>query len=415
MQLKKRAVSAVVSLAVTASLAAAPALLLPASAAQAPTADARTSVTAECAAAKSRLATAKTQKTKAARTVVKARKALGKAKKSHQAARVKKAKRVLLNARHRYAAKSGNVNTANKSMAYACSAPNSAVRANAIGQKTNLLALGAGTPTDLIGLSQLTGLLDTLLPGVSGLLSPAQLTSLLGGLNTGPLSLADATALLGGSFSPSELQSLLSGAASPAVLLELVQHIVGQLNGLTGNALPIPGVTNLTGVLDTIAGVFGALDPSQLGGLVGLLLTAVGKGGTTLDATQLTSLLDGLVPGLSGLLDPAQLTGLLGGLNGGGFSAATLTNLLGGQFSLTQIQSVLGGTAGADLVGEVLANVVAQLGTLGGGGLSLPGGAIDPSILTGLVTTITTLVTDVVGGLVTTVGGLVCTLLPILC
>ena len=75
---------------------------------------------------------------------------------------------------------------------------------------------------------------------------------------------------------------------------------------------------------------------------------------------------------------------------------------------------MLAGTAGSDLLGEVLANLIAQLGTVGGGDLTLPG-TVDAGVLSTLVASVTTLVTDVIGGLVTTIGNTVCTLLPILC
>jgi hypothetical protein len=414
MHLKTRTVSAVVTMAVTASLAVAPALLQPTAAAAAPAAPARSSVTAECAAAQSSLASARTSKARAHKALVKARKALRSAKRSHRHTRIVKAKRVLAKARHRYAVRSQNVNTANKAMAYACSAPTSATRANATGQQLDLLAMGTGGLTDLINLSQLTTLLDRLLPGASGILSPAQLTALLSGFNTSPLGLADATALLGGSFTPAQLQSLLDGTASPALLLELANHIIGQLSGLTGGAVPVPGAFDPTALLQTIAGMFGNLDPSQLGGLLDLLLAGVGQPGATLDSAKLTGLINGLIPGVSTLLDPTQLTAMLGAVNGGSLDAGTLSNLLGGQFSAAQLQQVLAGTASPDLLAQVLASVSAQVGTIGGGDLALPG-TLDPSVVTGLISTVTGLVTGLLGGGGGGGGGVLCTLLPILC
>jgi hypothetical protein len=414
MQLKNRTVSAVVSLAVGATLAVAPALLAPASATPAPSADARMTVTAECAAARTGLANAQSQKAAAHRAVVKAKKKLRKAKHSHRPARIKKAKRVLKKARHRYAVRSRAVNTQNKRVAYACAAPTSATRANATGQKIDLLVLATGTLTSLLDTTQLTALLDRLLPGVSGVLSPAQLTSLTSGFNTGPLTLDDATALLDGSFTPAQLTSILDGTASPALVLDLADHIISQLSGMAGG-FPIPGSFDPTDLLQTIAGVFGTLDPSQLGSLLALVTLGVNGDPTGYDLTKLTTLLDALVPGVSTQLTPTQLTSMLTALNAGGLDAGTLTNLLGGQFSAAQLQQVLAGTAGSDLLGGVIANVMAQLGTVGGGNLALPG-TLDPSVLTSLVSTVTTLVTDLLGGVLGGgTGGLVCTLLPILC
>jgi hypothetical protein len=412
MQFRKRTLSAVLTLAVTASLAVVPALMESTAATAAPSAPARASVTAECAAAQADLATAKSQKAKAKKALAKARKALRKAKHTHNAAKIKKAKRVVAKKRYRYQVRSNNVNVQNKRMAYACSAPTSATRAEQTGGQTDLLVMASGILPGLLDLTQLKALLDRIVPGVSGALSPAQLTSLLGGFNTGALSLDEATALLGGTFTPTELQALLNGAASPALVLELIQHIAGQLSGLTGGAVPVPASVDPTSVLTTISGIFGKLSPTQLGDLIKLLLTTVGSGSQTLDAAKLTSLLDGLVPGLPPL-STDQVNGLLAGANAGVLDASTLSNLLGGQVSPTDLQSVLGGGATDVLKGAVLAQIIAQLGTLSGGGLTVPG-TLDPSVLTSLVSTVTTLVGNVVAS-VPIVGPVVCTLLPILC
>lgn len=411
MHFRKRTLSAVLTLAVTASLAVVPALMESTAATAVPSAPARASVTAECAAAQADLATAKSQKAKATKALVAARKALRAAKHSHRPARIKKAKRVVAKARYRFQVRSTNVNIQNKRMAYACSSPTSATRAEQTGGQTDLLVMATGILPDVLDLTQLKALLDRIVPGVSGALTPGQLSSLLTGFNAGPLTPAEATALLGGTFTPTELQALLSGAASPALVLELIQHIAGQLSGLTAGAVPVPGSVDPTSVLQTISGLFGALSSNQLGSLLGLLVTAVHPGGATLDQSQLTNLLTGL--GVSTALTPTQVTDLLAGANGA-LDPATLTNLLGGQFSQAEITSVLGGTASTALVGEVLANVIAQLGTLDGNALTSPG-TIDPTTLTNLVNQVTSLVTTVVTTTTTIVTGVVCTLLPIFC
>lgn len=414
MKLTHRALSTLAILAVTASLAVVPGLAQTATATDAPVAPARTSVTAECAAAQAALSAARTSKAKAHRAVVKARKALRKATKTHRPVKVRKAKRVLKKARHRYQVRTHRVRVQTARVGYACSSPRSAARATGTGMKLDLLASASGLVTQVIDLTQLNALLDRLLPGVGDQLDAGQLTALLTGFNSGALSLDEATALLGGFFSPEEIEALLGGTASPELVLELAEHIIGQLSGLAGG-FPVPGSFDPTGLLETFAGIFGSLDPAQLGGLVDLLLSAVGESGTSLDPAELTDLLDALIPGLSSALDPAELTSMLDAVNAGSLDPATLTNLLGGQFTAAELGDVQGGTASADLVGEVLANVVAQLGTLGGDDLELPG-MLDPTVLQDLVDTVTGLVADLLGGLlVGDEGGLVCTLLPILC
>lgn len=401
-------------IAMTASLGAVPGVLQSATASPAGADGARSSVTAECAHAHSVLASARARQVAAKKSVAKAKKSLRSAKKAHRPVKVKKARKILKKARVRYSVRTGVVRNANARVAYACAAPTSTTRAHGTGMRIGLLGLATGTVTQVIDLVQLNALLDRLLPGVAGLLGPAQQTALLSGFNTEGLALEDADLLLGSAFSPEQLQSLLAGTAGPDLVLALAQDVLAQLSGLTGGSVPVPGSFDPTALVETFAGMFGALDPSQLGSLLGLLATAVGAGGSSFDAAELTSLLDALVPGVSGLLDPAQLTSLLSGLNAGGLDAATLSNLLGGQFSEAELGQVLAGTADASLVGEVLAHVVAQLGTLGGGDLVLPG-TLDAGVLTDLVDTVTGIVTDLLGGVLGAVGGVICTLLPVLC
>lgn len=410
MQLRLRTASVTAILAMAASLTVVPGVLSTATASPAPD---RTSVTAECAAAQSALASARAGKAQAHRKLVKARKALRKAKHSHRPAKVRKAKRVVKTWRHRQQVRTHNVQVQSARVGYACSAPNSSARATGTGMKIDLIAIASGLTTGSIDLTQLTALLDQLLPGVGDQLEPGKLTALLSGFNSGALSLDDATILLGSVFTPEELSALLAGTASPDLVLELVEDVIAQLSGLAGG-FPVPGSFDPTDLFETLAGMFGGLDPTQLGGLVDLLLSAVGESGTTLDPTELTDLLDALIPGLSALLDPADLTAMLGAVNGGSLDAGTLSNLLGGQFSAAELQQVLDGTASTALVGEVLAQVVAQLGTAGGGDLVLPG-TLDLSTLQDLVDTITGLVTDLLGGVLGGGGGGLCTLLPILC
>lgn len=266
MHVMKRAASAVVSVAVTASLAVVPAVLQPASAA--PSGVARASVTAECTAAQDALVAAKTAKAKAKRALVKARKALRAAKRSHSAPRIKKAKRHLKHARKRYAARSHAVSVQAARVGYACSAPTSSARATGTGVDLSLLAVVTHTATTL-DLTQLKALLDTLLPGVSSHLSDAQLQALLAGFNAGTPTLDDLTILLGSVFTPAELQSLLDGTASPTLVQALTDQIIGELSGLSG--VQVPGGLDASALQNIVNSV-----TTLLGGLGG----GVGGGGT---------------------------------------------------------------------------------------------------------------------------------------
>ncbi|MBO9521955.1 MAG: hypothetical protein J7518_10505 [Nocardioidaceae bacterium] len=384
----------------TAALGIAPAIVSSASAG---------SVSAECQAARTAYATARSQQTAAGKAVAKARKALKKARHQHRPAKVRKAKKALRVATVRYQARVKATKSRGARMGYACSAPSSATRANGTGRTLALLALADGLDLGVIDLGQLTGLLERFLPGLADDLSPAQLSALLTGFNAvagSGLSLANAATILGGAFSPADLTALLGGAAGPELLSDLAEHLLGQLTGLGG--LPIPGGFDPGDVLETLSGLLGGLDAAQLGQLLGLVTTALG-GGSALDLGQLTDLLDGLVPGLSDGLDPATLTAILGAVNGGGLDAGTLTNLLGGAFSAGEITQVLGGTAGTALLGAVIAQVMAQLGTLDGGAFELPTG-LDLTTLTNLVSTVTDLLDAVTGGGIIPV---VCGIVPI--
>lgn len=391
---RARAVASTLALAV--SLATVPALLSPAGAVSSPAA--ASTASARCNAATTALQHAKHQQAAARLAVVKARKALKKANRHHHAARIAKAKRALATANSRYRTATNSVKYRQSQARYDCASPTSTTHATGTGEKLGVLALAKGFSAGPINLGQLTTILDQLLPGVTDHLDPSQLTALLSGFNAGAggLDPTEALALLSGGFSPTQITGLLGGTAGSDVLTGLVGDIIGQLGGL-GGGLPIPGGFDPTTLWNTFAGMFGNLNPSQLGSLLGLLATGFGKGGTTFSPTQLTNMLNGLVPGAASGFNPSQLTSMLGALNGGGLDASTLANLLGGQFSPAQLTSVLTGTAGTALLGNVIAQVMAQLAAAGGGGLALPGG-LDTTALTGLVSTLTGLFAGLTGG-----------------
>jgi hypothetical protein len=395
-----RAQAVVCALAVTIGLTVAPALISTAGAAPvapaapaAPVASATTSPA--CASARSALAKAKKQQAAAKKAVAKAKKALAVAKKAkvHHAAKVKKAKKVLAKAKKHYAATNKAVTYRQGKVRSACAAPAGKPGTNPgtnTGKKMSLLGLGDGIVPGSLNATQLTALLEQFLPGVSQFLSPNQLSALLAGFNAGKsLDPTAAASLLTGILDPSSITALLGGASSPQALTALITDITSQLSTM-GGGLPIPSTFDPTSLFNTFAGIFGTLDPSQLGSLLSLLTGAVGSSGSTFSPTQLTS--------------------MLSALNGQGLSAGMLANLLGGQFSVNQLQSVLGGTAGQALIGSVINQVVAELGTAGGGNLQLPG-SLNAGQVANLISTLTSVVSGVLGNI--PVLPVVCGLIPI--
>jgi hypothetical protein len=217
-------------------------------------------------------------------------------------------------------------------------------------------------------------------------------------------------------FSPDQILALVGGGSvDPALLLALAQHIVGELGWQVG-VPAVPGsfdATDLTGLVQTLAGMFGQLDASQLGSLLNLVLTGTGQDPSLFDTTKLTNLLDSIEPGLSDQFDAGQLADMLAALKGTGLDAGTLSNLLGARFSAAEIQQVITGGDTSALFGNVLANVFAQLATAGDGGLVVPG-ALDLADADSLVTTVTGLIGGILAG-GSGGGGPLCDLLGIGC
>jgi hypothetical protein len=256
MHFTQRTLSALATVVVTASLAIAPALVQSASAAPS-----RAAVTQECADAQTAHALARSDQSRAHRKVVKAKKAVRKAKHTHRPAKVRKAKRHLKAAKRRYAARTHNERVQAARMGYACSAPNSSARAAGTGMKMDLLAIATGQGGKLLDPSQLNAVLEGILPTVTtvpGALSAGQLSALLSGFNSGTPSLDDLTVLLGGQFTPDQLQSLLGGSPDPSLVLALTSNIVSELSGLTSGAVPVPSgldTTALEGIVTTVTGL----------------------------------------------------------------------------------------------------------------------------------------------------------------
>jgi hypothetical protein len=155
---------------------------------------------------------------------------------------------------------------------YACSAPTSSAHATGVGMDLNLLTLASGLVPQVIDTTQLTTLLEQLLPGVTDHLDAGQLGALLAGFNTAGLSLDDATMLLGGTFSPDQLTALLGGTAGPVDVQALAEDIVGQLSELAGG-YPAPGSPlDLTAVVNTLVDILGTTGGGGTGTVVCTLL-----------------------------------------------------------------------------------------------------------------------------------------------
>ena len=268
MQLTRRTASAVLTMAVTASLAVGPALVQPA-AADATRAE-RGSITSECANAQTAWALAKSAQASAHRTVVKDRKALRKARHTHRAATIRKAKRHLKRAKRVYAVRTHDERVQAARVGYACSAPTSSAHAAGTGMKLNLLAGATGAAGKVIDATQLAALLEQLLPGVTGQLDAGQLSALLDGFNAGALSPDAANVLLGSVFTPDQLLGLLGGSPDPTVVLALLGNIIDELSGLSG--VPVPSTldtTALQGILGTVTTLLGGLTGGATGGGTG--------------------------------------------------------------------------------------------------------------------------------------------------
>lgn len=277
MHFRKRTLSAVLTLAVTASLAVVPALMESTAATAAPRPAARAGVTAECANAQTAWALARSTRAAAHRKLVRARKALRAANRTHQTTAIRKAKRQLRHAKVRYAARLHNERVQAARVGYACSAPNSSARAAGTGMKLDLLAIATGAAGKAMDLGTLTTLLNGLVPGVPDLaskLDAGQLNALLSGFNAGTPSLDSLTVLLGSVFTPDQLTALLAGGSvDPALVQMLLGNIINELSGLSGVPVPAGALdpTALQSVVTTVTGLLGGLLPA----------TTTTTGGTT--------------------------------------------------------------------------------------------------------------------------------------
>ncbi|GAA4825993.1 hypothetical protein ACFQ0K_18835 [Nocardioides caeni] len=420
MALVPRVLVSLTAVAVTAGLVLVPSTTTaaPAIAAAAPSAGSAPS--AECTRAQSSLARARRNKVAADRAVLRAKRELRRAQRNDRPAKVTRArKRNLAAANRRRAVAARRVVHWQGVKRSACAQPASEPEVQ-IGQQLDLLSLllGGGA-VGTISASQLAVLLDKVLPGISGHLDPTQLAGVLTGFNAGSgLSLGQLTSLLGGGFDPGDVADLLTGSADPAAVQEFLTNIVGQLSALGGGTLPPAPLdpAQLLALTDLLAGITGNLGPIQLGGLLALLAAGTGESGA-LDLDELTTLLDGLLPGLADQFDPSELTALLSAFDAGAPGAAELADLLGGLFSPEQLLSVLAGTPTDALFGEVIAQVLGQFAAVAGGSLPVIG-TLDPSVLTDLLDTVTGLLGGLLGG---SGGGggeggnPLCQILPILC
>lgn len=421
----KRVLVGIVMMALTLGVAAVP-LLSTAGAAHAEPADPAACASAQSVAAKQKKAVATATKavTKAKKQLKKAKKA--KLKKAKKAKLVKKAKRNLSAKQKTLRAKKSSLAKAQRARASVCADRPVDDEAAGLGQLLALLAglsgsgVGGaeGTPLEA---NQLQGVLKLLGGGNAALpeLSAGQLTDLLGGFNSSDLDPAVLSGLLGGLLSPDQIIALLSGAANPAALTTLFTEVFGQFAALAGGSFPVPSdpaafLSLFATGLDALTGL---LDPAQVGALLSLLASAAGSEGDAFSPQQLFALISSLVPAdIAEAFDADALASLLAGFNGLSSDPAALLALLGGQFDPAQIAALLGGTASPEVLAQLIGQVVAQLSSLGGGDFALPG-AIDPSVITGLVSTVVELVSSILEGLFGELPELpICVLpIPILC
>jgi hypothetical protein len=139
------------------------------------------------------------------------------------------------------------------------------------------------------------------------------------------------------------------------------------------------------------------------GKTLALLAIANGLDVSSINADQLTALIEQFLPGITDNLDPGQLTALLTGFNSGSaLSPTDVLGLLGGLFSPDQVTSILGGLASPEVLTSLLNSLVGQLSGMGGG-LPIPGDLDLAGIL------------DTVTGILGSDGGLgtLCGLVPI--
>ncbi|HJQ05705.1 MAG TPA: hypothetical protein VJ872_09690 [Nocardioides sp.] len=382
----------------------------------APAGPARAADSAACTHAKDEAAHALRRERVTHHRLAMAKKALKKAKHSHvhRKAKVKKARALVHKRTRQHHSAVVALRNARAAQASACAnngGGGSTTPDPAAGLGSLLALLTAslnGGSVPALDASQLTTLLDTLYPGASSALNPAQLTEILssfGGASAlDPSQLTNLLAGLPGAdqLDPTVLVGLLSGGSlDPTQLTNVLTTLTGALGDLGPTGLGNPA--DATSVITSLLGALS--DPTQaLGTLLGLL-AAAGNGGSipTLGATQLTTLLDGLYPGASSALDPSQLTALLGSFPGAGsLDASQLGGLLAGL-----------GASGVDPT-----QLLAVLG----------GGSLDPSQLTALTGEITGLLNSVSGGSFTSpsnplgtigtllqsiLGGVLCGILPI--
>lgn len=332
-------------------------------------------------------------------TAAKIKLAKAQAKKASKAKRAKakkqlaKAKRSLKAKRSGYRTAKSNLATARSAEDKACHGGNPGTASQAQGLGSLLALLGTagnkGTLPDL-NPTQVAGLLDTLFPGASDLLTAGQLTDLFGAF--GGVSSLDPTQLLdllaglpgGDSLDPAMLLALLSGDLDPTQLTTVLTSLLSTASSLLGELggsfdLPANPVAMITSFLDLAQGFI--TNPAQALGVLLGLLSAAGNGGSVpgLDLGQFTTLLNGFYPGASTMLDPSQLSALLAGFSGsGGLDLAALTTLLQGLPGAGALDpsALVALLSGASLGGgqlSALTSVLTDLiGTLTGQSFSVP-------------------------------------------
>lgn len=341
---------------------------------------------------------------------------------SHQQTRIVTAKAAVASAAKRLAKAKAAAAAHSAQASYACAAPTSAVRARAIGKALQLAATGSGVSTSGLTPTQASSLMSRLVAGAGSTFSLTQLSTIASSLTT-PVNAADATALLGSAFSPSQIASLLQGSAGASTVSAVLTQVVAQISSVAG--VQAPATVSPSDVWNTVAGLLQKYTPTQAGALVSALRGSMPGASTTATPDEVVSLLNSLLPGLGSNFSASQLSTIVNVANGSAPTAQQIADLLGGTIAPSVLQGVLSGGASTTAGPQVIAQILAALGTNIGqpvdvttlvGQLTGTGGAI--GVLSQVLSTLTTATsgtgtTNPIGGLLGGVTGTLGGILPL--
>lgn len=240
-----------------------------------------------------------------------------------------------------------------------------------------------GALVDLLGTSP-TDNPELLLENVEGLVE-AVVETLTGVTGPDGQAVAEAIAaqLQGSGLDPAVLTQVLAGLSEAGLpdgsaLTDLVNTLVTSVEDLVTGLLGLGGQTpdpaQVQALVDQITAALAAGDPAALQAILGSLLTSL-PGGSTLDPSVLTGLVNQLIATLEGVLGGASVPGAIDdvddALNGGNPAAASATPTLSspkGYFK-TRRPAIRGtGTAGASVTVRTNTGTVLGTGTVSSSG-----------------------------------------------